>query len=245
MGSKYEDIRYKWLDERGIKVLGDPHQLAYSKSLFAPVSEIQGVFCEAAAGTGKTALATLIGAYGVMNGDYDKIIYIRDTSVVGEQLGFLPGDEGEKVAPHMQPFVDALDLVQPGLYEKWSLEEEKKVFAITSTYTRGVTFDNAYVILDESQNNTLLEFQTLNTRPTSSCKIVTIGSLRQVDNDKLRRYYGYTPFEIFMMHYEGRSVRHELVTNYRGDWSRHADNIQDTLDRLKVEAEEKAATRPY
>lgn len=235
MSSKYQDVRMKWFEEKGFNLLADVHQHSYVQSLLTPPDAIRGVFCDSPAGTGKTALAVLAGAYGIENGDYDRIIYIRNTEVVGKPVGFLPGDLDGKIAPHMKPFVQALDHVKPGTYEKWA--EEGKVHAITTTYERGVTYDRAFVILDEAQNESLAEFQTINTRPTDSCKIVTIGSLRQIDDSKMVRYYGYTPFELFMLHYKGQKTSyHELVTNYRGEWSLHADRIQDTLDKLRKES---------
>lgn len=68
MGNKYGDIRWKWLEERGFNVLSDRHQYAYMQSLWTPPDIVQGVFCESPAGTGKTVLAVLAGAYAVTSG---------------------------------------------------------------------------------------------------------------------------------------------------------------------------------
>lgn len=236
MANKYGDIRYKWLAERGTNVLKDELQRQYAESLFASVDDVQGVFCEAASGTGKTTIATLIGAYGVLNGDFDRIIYLRNTEVVGEKIGFLPGDIDGKVGPHMTPFIEALDLVQPGLYEKWA--EEGKAHAIATTHTRGVTWDRAYVIIDESQSLKLVELQTAHTRPTATCKIVTIGSLKQIDGN-VKRIGGKTPFEVFMQHYAKMTpvpAFHTLTTNFRGAWSLHGDKVAETIEQIELEA---------
>lgn len=232
MAHKYPDIRWKWLEERGFDVLGDKHQYAYMQALWTAPDIVQGVFCEAPAGTGKTVLAVLAGAYAVEKGEYDRIIYIRNTEVVGKDIGFLPGDNGEKIHPHMSPFIKALDYVKPGTYEAWAADE--KAFAITPTFERGVTYDNAFIIIDEAQSIGLDELQTVYTRPTNSCKIVTTGSLRQIDNTKLRRYGGLTPFEVYMRHFEGKKASyHKLVTNYRGEWSNHADEVRMTIEALE------------
>lgn len=235
MGTKYRDadIRWKWLEERGINVLGDPHQYAYMQSLWAHPEIVQGVFCNADAGTGKTVLAALAGYYEVDKGElYDKIIYVRNTEVVGKDVGFLPGDIGEKVGPHMKPIKAALDLIKPGTFEK--LVADEQLFCISPTHERGVTYDRAFVIMDECQNFSLEELQAEHTRPTDTCKIVSIGSTAQIDDLKLRKYSGLTPFELYALHYRGLlSVVHKLETNYRGEWSQHGDKIKETIAKLE------------
>jgi PhoH-like ATPase len=233
MANKYGELRWKWLAERGFNVLADKHQYAYMQSLWTSPDLVQGVFCESPAGTGKTLLATLAGAYAVENGEYDRIIYIRNTETVGKDVGFLPGELKDKIGPHMAPFVKALDYVKPGTYERWAVGEDPKVHAISTTYERGVTYDNAFIIIDEAQSFTLEELRTIYTRPTDSCKVVTTGSLLQIDNAKLKRYGGLTPLEIYMKHFENERVTyHKLVTNYRGWFSNHADQVNKTVEAI-------------
>jgi len=236
MGNKYGDIRFKWLSEKGFNVLSDKHQYAYIQSLWSPVDVVQAVFCDSRAGTGKTSLAVLAGAYEIENETYDKIIYVRNSVSIRDQ-GFLPGDPDEKELPYMQPFIEALDNVQPALFYEWSNENEhtkqKKVYTMTSTYVRGITFKNAFVIIDEAQNMTLEELQAIYTRCSDSCKIVTIGSTRQIDNTKLKKYNGLSPFELYMKHFQGHRVTyHKLETNYRGWFSTLADDVQDTVKEV-------------
>jgi len=231
MANKYGDIRWKWLEERGFNVLADKHQYAYMQSLWSPVELVQGVFCESPAGTGKTVLAVLAGAYAIENGEFDRIIYIRNPIPVGKDIGFLPGEKEDKTGPYMQPFVKALDYVKPGTYEAWA--EQQKAFAITPTFERGVTYENAFVIIDEAQSMSLEELQTIYTRLADSCKVVTTGSLLQIDDAKLRKYHGFTPFEIYMSHFEGERVTfHKLEKNYRGWFSNHADMVKKTIALL-------------
>ena len=235
MGKKFGDIRWKWLDEKGFNVLKDHHQYAYMQSLWSSTDIVQGVFCNSDAGTGKTTLAVLAGVYEVEKGTYDKLIYIRNTVAVRDQ-GFLPGDKNDKDEPYMQPLIDAMDCVQPGLYENWSCSEEKsqkKVHTLSSSYTRGINFKNAYVIIDEAQNFDLHELQTILTRVDENCKVVTVGSTKQIDNTKLKYYGGLTPFEVYMEHFRGHRVTyHKLETNYRGEFSKIADNVLDTVKTL-------------
>lgn len=235
MGNKYGDMRWKWLAEKGFNVLADKHQYAYMQSLFAPVDTVQGVFCESPAGTGKTTLAALAGAYEVERTTYDKIIYIRNAVAVRD-MGFLPGDVGEKEEPYMSPIKDALENVSPETFEKWAhpFSGEPKIITTTTAFTRGITWKNAFIIIDEAQNFDLEELQAVYTRCDTSNKIVTVGSLRQVDNRKVKRINGYTPMEIYMEHFRGTPVTyHKLETNYRGWFSKHADDVHETVQKLK------------
>jgi predicted ribonuclease YlaK len=235
MGRKYRDIRYKWLEERGYNVLADEHQLAYVESLFAPVNEVQAVFCEAKAGTGKTTLAVLVGAYEVEKGTYDRIIYLRNAIPIRDQ-GFLPGGINAKEEPYMRPLVEAMDHVQPGLYDRWVSDSPPKVWATTTSYIRGLTWERSFVILDEAQSFDLIEFQTAYTRVTDTCKVVTIGSLRQNDNRNSKRYAGLTPFELYMEHFRDKPVAyHTLERVYRGWFADYADDVYETIRRLEEE----------
>lgn len=104
----------------------------------------------------------------------------------------------------------------------------------TTLYAKGVNWDKAFVIIDEAQNFDLDELQTVLTRCSDNCKVVLIGSIRQNDNRKVRKYNGLTPFEVYMKHFEDKPVAyHTLVTNYRGWFSDHADNVGETVDKLR------------
>lgn len=235
MGNKYGDIRWKWLAEKGYEVLKDKHQYAYMQSLWASTDIVQSVFVDAKAGTGKTSLAVAAGVYEVEKGTYDKIIYIRNAVATRDQ-GFLPGGIGEKEAPYYLPLLDALDNLHHDGYKTWYETDtgHQKIFMLSTSYLRGVNFKNAFVIIDEAQNLDMTELQTTLTRIHDSCKVVVVGSTRQVDcPSKLKLYGGMTPFEVYMKHFDGHlSVQHKLVTNYRGAFSTHADEVQTTINQL-------------
>ena len=215
----------------------DPYQYTYMQALWSPVDAVQGVFCEAKAGTGKTTLAVLAGVYEVEKGQYDRIIYIRNTLPLRD-MGHLPGSADEKVYPFMQPLIGAMDDIQPGMFVKWSrqdLKEPPKVELLTTAFIRGLTWKNSFVIIDEAQSFDLVELQTAFTRCDDSCKVVCIGSLRQNDNRKLIRYSGLTPFEVFMEHFRGTRVTyHKLEKNYRGWLASHADDVIETVEKLRL-----------
>mgnify|MGYP001152022695 CR=1 FL=1 len=232
MGNKFGDIFYKWLDEKGYNVFKDPHQLNYVQHLRSTPTETNLVSVNAEAGTGKTSLAVLCGVYGVENEEYDRIIYIRNT-VATRDVGFLPGGLDEKLAPLFAPFIEALDGVQPGLFEAWTMEDPKKASTTSTSYLRGLTFDRAYVVIDEAQNMTTHEIRTILERCKDTCKVVIIGSSTQVDDRKIERIAGLLPFVVFQYHYQGeKAVVCELVINYRGRLSAHASNISKTISHL-------------
>lgn len=236
MGSKFaggkEGLKWKWFEERGFRLLADKHQFAYAQALFSPPDDVQGVFCDSAAGTGKTTIAAMVGAYEIMKGNYERIIYIRNTVSVRDS-GFLPGDIKDKELPYMAPMADALEHVNPGTFEFWQNEDNPRLVCLTTAYTRGVNWENSYIIIDEAQNFELHELQTVHTRAKSTSKVVTVGSVRQIDNTKLRKIEGLTPFEILALHFRGeRASFHKLEINYRGEWSKHADEVGDTVRRL-------------
>jgi PhoH-like ATPase len=206
------------------------------QSLWSPVDQIQAVFCEGKAGTGKTTLAVLAGAYEVETGVYDRIIYLRNAIPIRD-IGFLPGDVNDKELPYMLPLINTLDMVQPGLFDKWSRGDKRevpKVEATTTAFTRGLTWKKAFIILDEAQNYDLEELQTVYTRCSDCCKVVTLGSLRQNDNRKVKHIAGKTPFEIYMSHFTGTRVAfHKLEKNYRGWFADHADDVMLTISQLE------------
>lgn len=243
MSTKYKDgdIRWKWLEERGFRVLSDHQQYAYMQALWTSPDIVQSVWVNSPAGTGKTVLATMAGAYEVMKGTYDRIMYFRNAVPIREQ-GYIPGNLSEKEHPYMLPFIEALDNVQPELFKKWSttngeeINPHDRAVATTSSYVRGLTFNNSFIIIDEAQSWDLGELQAVYTRCSDSCKIVTTGSTLQNDNKRQKKFKGLTPFEVYMKHYRGQKAAFiKLETNYRGSFSLHADKINDTINKLLVD----------
>jgi phosphate starvation-inducible PhoH-like protein len=109
-----------------------------------------------------------------------KIILTRPAVEAGENLGFLPGDLREKLAPYLQPLYDALyDIVGKDQVEDWI---DKNVVEIAPlAYMRGRTLSNAMVILDEAQNTTEKQMKMFLTRLGFDAKMVITGDLTQVD----------------------------------------------------------------
>ena len=141
------------------------------------------------AGTGKTLLALAAGLQAVTeNNDYSRLLVSRPVFPMGRDLGFLPGDVEEKLAPWMQPINDNLDLLlsDRGNRDKQRRQQELKDLGILSveplTYIRGRSIPRQYMIVDEAQNLTPHEVKTIITRAGEGSKIVLTGDPEQIDN---------------------------------------------------------------
>ena len=138
------------------------------------------VFAIGPAGTGKTMLAVQHGIKLYQEGVVDKIIVTRPAVSVDEDLGFLPGDLNEKMAPWTRPIFDVL-----GEYYKQSdiaeMLKEGVIEISPLAYMRGRTFKNAYIVADEMQNATVNQMKMLLTRLGEGSKMVVTGDLAQAD----------------------------------------------------------------
>jgi phosphate starvation-inducible PhoH-like protein len=138
------------------------------------------VFAIGPAGTGKTMLAVMHGIKLYQEGLVDKIIVTRPAVSVDEDLGFLPGDLNEKMAPWTRPIFDVM-----GEYYKQSdiaeMLKEGVIEISPLAYMRGRTFKNAYIIADEMQNATVNQMKMLLTRLGEGSKMVVTGDLAQAD----------------------------------------------------------------
>lgn len=151
-------------------------QKAYVKSLFS--NEL--AFGIGPAGTGKTYLAVAVGVSMFIEGHVDRIILSRPAVEAGEKLGYLPGDMKEKVDPYMQPLYDALNDFLPGK-QVAKLIEEKRIEIAPLAFMRGRTLSNAFVVLDEAQNATLMQMKMFLTRLGEGSRMVITGDRSQVD----------------------------------------------------------------
>jgi len=132
------------------------------------------------AGTGKTFLAVLVAVSQFLAGKYDRIILTRPVVEAGENLGFLPGDINEKVDPYFRPLYDALMKLLPA--ERLRKFFDRNAIEIAPlAFMRGRTLDNAFVILDEAQNTTVLQMKMFLTRLGENAKAVVTGDLTQID----------------------------------------------------------------
>lgn len=142
------------------------------------------------AGTGKTFLATYMAFDALMQDFYDRIIFIR-SAVPTRDIGFLPGTEKEKIQVYSKPYMDiCTELFQCGTAYT-SLEREGRVLFEPTSFLRGTTFRNSFIIVDECQNMTFHELDSIITRLDDECKIVFCGDTRQADlvNNGFAKFY--------------------------------------------------------
>ena len=151
-------------------------QEAYAKT----VQKNDMVFSIGPAGTGKTFLAVAFAVAALENHEVDRIILCRPAVEAGESLGFLPGDLKEKVVPYLAPLYDSLRMM---LSENklTKLLERKAIEVVPLAYMRGRTMDNAYMILDEAQNATVLQMKMFLTRLGIGSRAIVTGDITQID----------------------------------------------------------------
>lgn len=138
------------------------------------------VFGLGPAGTGKTYLAVAQAVSMLSSGEVDRIILSRPAVEAGERLGFLPGDLKEKVDPYLRPLYDALYDMLPG--EQVARHIEAGTIEIAPlAFMRGRTLANAFVILDEAQNATVVQMRMFLTRLGEHSRMAVTGDLSQID----------------------------------------------------------------
>ena len=151
------------------------------------------------AGAGKTLLTIAAGLSQVLDtNSYSEIIFTRVTVPVGEDIGFLPGTEEEKMHPWMGALEDNLDVlcgteatkhdgVQPTEFNRAAAKDliRSRIRVKSLNFMRGRTFHNKYLIIDEAQNLTPKQMKTLITRAGQRTKVVCLGNIAQIDTPYL------------------------------------------------------------
>ncbi|EOA05533.1 phosphate starvation-inducible ATPase [Herbaspirillum frisingense GSF30] len=186
------------------------------------------------AGTGKTLLALASGLAQVLETKlYNEIIVTRVTVPVGEDIGFLPGTEEEKMGPWMGAFDDNLEVLNKsdGDAGEWGRAATQdlirsRIKIKSLNFMRGRTFVNKFLIIDEAQNLTPKQMKTLVTRAGPGTKIVCLGNIAQIDTPYLTE--GSSGLTYVVDRFKGWAHSGH-VTLARGERSRLADHASDVL----------------
>jgi PhoH-like ATPase len=184
------------------------------------------------AGTGKTLLALAAGLVQTLDLNiYREIIMTRVTVPVGEDIGFLPGTEEEKMTPWMGALMDNLEVLtqtEGGEWGRAATEDllRSRIRIHSLNFMRGRTFLNKYIILDEAQNLTPKQMKTLITRAGPGTKIVCLGNVAQIDTPYLTETTSGLTYAVDRFKNWPHSGH---ITLLRGERSRLADFASDNL----------------
>jgi len=194
--------------------------------------ELDFVTLLGAAGTGKTLLTLAAGLSQVLDRNiYREIIMTRVTVPVGEDIGFLPGTEEEKMTPWMGALMDNLEVLTQTEGGEWGRAAtndllRNRIRISSLNFMRGRTFLRKYIILDEAQNLTAKQIKTLITRAGPGTKIVCLGNISQIDTPYLTETTSGLTYVVDRFK-EWEHGGH--VTLIRGERSRLADFASERL----------------
>ena len=171
------------------------------KLVFDSWKEGKNQFLFGAAGTGKTFISLYLALQSVMNlkKPYDKVVLVRSL-IPTREIGFLPGDEEDKAALYQVPYQNMVQFIfeMPNEQEFNSLYDRLKrqgtLYFLSTSFLRGLTFDNAVIIVDECQNMNFHELDTIITRVGQDSKIIFCGDFDQTDLVKQNERNGLHDF---------------------------------------------------
>ena len=188
--------------------------------------EVDFVTLQGPAGTGKTLLTIAAGLTQVFDHAlYNEIIMTRVTIPVGEDIGFLPGTEEEKMTPWMGALMDNLEVLHHrqdgGAFGRFATEDllKNKIKIRSLNFMRGRTFLKRFIIIDEAQNLSSKQVKTLITRAGPGSKIVCLGDIKQIDTPYLSETNSGLTFAVHRMRDWAHSAH---ITLSRGERSRLA-----------------------
>ena len=171
------------------------------KIVFDTWKKKQNQFLFGCAGTGKTFVSLYLALQDVMNlqTKYDKVVLVRSL-IPTREIGFLPGDEEDKAALYQVAYANMVQFMfqQPNeqafsmLYEK--LKQQGSLYFLSTSFLRGLTFDNSIIIVDECQNLNFHELDTIITRVGQDSKIVFCGDFGQSDLSRTSEKNGLHDF---------------------------------------------------
>jgi len=191
--------------------LNDEQKVAKATILENPITVLKGM-----AGSGKTLVAAQVGLDLLFRKEVDKVIITRPT-VAKEDIGFLPGDIREKMDPWLAPIYHNLFM----LYDQIKIEKEIElgnIEIVPFAFMRGRTFVNAFVIVDEAQNVTHTQMETVLGRLGKDSKMVVCGDMAQIDlKDKRQTGFSFlsrveenvSGFKVYALQ---QNHRHEIVS---------------------------------
>jgi phosphate starvation-inducible protein PhoH len=151
------------------------------KELFEAYSSGKNIANIGSAGTGKTYVSLYLALEEVLeNEEYERVIIIR-SAVQSREQGFMPGSLTDKMGYYETPYIDIVNDLFGRVDAYQIMKQKNQVQFMSTSFVRGLTFDNAIIIVDECQNMTYQELDTVITRVGESSKIVFCGDMKQDD----------------------------------------------------------------
>ena len=200
------------------------------KIVFESYKKGQNQFLYGCAGTGKTFVTLYLAMQEVLRNDtpYDRVVMVRSL-IPTREIGFLPGDEEDKAALYQVPYSNMVQFMfkQPNeqafsmLYDR--IKSQGSFYFLSTSFLRGLTFDNSIIIVDECQNLNFHELDTIVTRVGQDSKIMFCGDFMQTDLSKVNERNGLHDFLRILEEMEefnclefniGDIVRSGFVRNY-------------------------------
>jgi PhoH-like ATPase len=183
------------------------------------------------AGTGKTLLALAAALH--KHDAYKQILLARPiVALANKDLGFLPGDEQQKIAPYMQPLFDNLNVIKNQFSQSSreltlidEMQKSKSLVIEALAYIRGRSLSETYFIIDEAQNLTPHEIKTIITRAGEGTKIVFTGDIQQIDSPYLDMQSNGLVYMIDKMKGQDVFAHINLVKGERSYLSELASNL--------------------
>ena len=177
------------------------------------------------AGSGKTFLTLMTAIEALDQNKYERIIVTRNIQPVGKEIGYLPGDVKDKMAPWMSPLMDNFrHHFKDRTY--FELMMEKGLIEIAPlSFIRGRTFSNSFIIVDEAQNASIHELKTIITRIGENSKIVLMGDTDQIDTPYLNKNSNGLAIVIDRMKNSKHSAHVHLKRGERSELATYASKV--------------------
>ena len=177
------------------------------------------------AGSGKTFLTLMAAIEALDQNKYERIIVTRNIQPVGKEIGYLPGDIKEKMAPWMSPLMDNFrHHFKDRSYFEMMMEKGLIEIAPLS-FIRGRTFSNSFIIVDEAQNASIHELKTIITRIGENSKIVLMGDTDQIDTPYLNKTSNGLAIVIDRMKDSRHSAHVHLKRGERSELATYASKV--------------------
>ena len=233
-GKKVVSLEFRKSQPYGIKPR-NAGQYFLQEALMKSAEKAPLVIVKGMAGTAKTFYSLAVGLEKVLNnptGEYRRILICRPNAQFDQDIGFLPGDAQEKVAPYMQPLFDNLNVIKRQFATNSTevkriedMQKSEQLVIEALAFIRGRSLSEMYCIIDEAQNLTPNEIKTIITRAGEGTKMVFTGDIQQIDQPYLDSQSNGLVYMIDRMKDQNIFAHVNLLKGERSELSELASNL--------------------